>query len=48
MTALLIRHDFRPRDVPSCTSMYMDALWHLWRGWAMLAAIPLLYMRGRR
>ena len=48
MTALVIRHDFRPPPVTEA-DLYMTACWHIWRGWMMLAAIPLaIYIRGQR
>ena len=49
MTADFYRlDDYRP-FVPGVASLYLNAMFHIWKGLAMLSVIPLaILIRGRR
>ena len=48
MTAQLVRlDDYRPPQV-GIAELFLNAWLRVWQSVALLAAIPLLYMRGKR
>ena len=49
MTAPLVYlDDYRPL-VPGVADLWLNAVFHIWKGLAMLSVIPLaIYKRGRR